>query len=324
MIDGILETLLGETLRTAAATIFLHAFRRATIGKEEQRVIDGLRGFVKSWHRRYRASPDLEWGPAVLAGVRLEDWEEQKHALAAKIQRGLDGIDYNDKRQRAALEKVIESLAEATPSAAAALGGATSLLASALEAAATATGPLALKFYKEFLVGGPAGDALRDMDRRLAARCEMAAALQRTGAVRELIAVYDERCEKQLRRRGLLGPRRRRESPDGRVGHRRGPRGCGGRRWISGSTRVTSTGCWTNSSDTSRADWLGLLPLIDEAAGDGEGSMFIVGDRKQAIYAWRGGEVGLFDEEMNQHWRRIGSRADGGSRGARARRSSRW
>ena len=29
--------------------------------------------------------------------------------------------------------------------------------------------------------------------------------------------------------------------------------------------------------------------------------MFIVGDRKQAIYAWRGGEVGLFDEVMERY-----------------------
>src|SRR6478752_3659451 len=38
MIDGILETLLGETLEDGGGDDFLHAFRRATIGKEEQRV----------------------------------------------------------------------------------------------------------------------------------------------------------------------------------------------------------------------------------------------------------------------------------------------
>ena len=53
--------------------------------------------------------------------------------------------------------------------------------------------------------------------------------------------------------------------------------------------------------DTSRADWTGLQPLIDEAATDSDGSLFIVGDRKQAIYAWRGGDVGLFDEVIARY-----------------------
>jgi hypothetical protein len=53
--------------------------------------------------------------------------------------------------------------------------------------------------------------------------------------------------------------------------------------------------------DTSRADWAGLLPLIDEAATDDAKTMFIVGDRKQAIYAWRGGDVRLFDEVMERY-----------------------
>ena len=201
--DEILATILGETLEDQAGDDFLHAFRRATIGKEEQAVMEGLRGFVKSWQSRYRAAHDLEWGPASLAGVRLEDWEQHKHELSARIRRGLDGVDYTRKGQRDALEKVIDTLLNHTIGSGS-LGGATSLLENVLQAAATTDGPVALKYYKEFFIGGPAGDALREMV-NLAARCEMAAALLRTRAVRDVVAVYDARCEKQLRRRGLLG-----------------------------------------------------------------------------------------------------------------------
>ena len=295
--DEILATILGETLEDGSGDDFLHAFRRASIGKEDQKVLEGLRGFVQSWQSRYRAAHGLEWGPATLAGVELEDWEKHKHDLAAKISRGLDGIDYTDKRQRAALEKVIETLVNHTIGSGS-LGGAVSLLASVLAAAVREDGPLAVKFQKDFIIGGPAGEALREMV-HLAARCEMAAALLRTRALREVVSVYDARCEKQLRRRGLLGfddvkilmgewvkgedARLRREAVDFRLDARY-------EHWLLDEFQ-----------DTSRSDWTGLLPLIDEAAGEGEGTMFIVGDRKQAIYAWRGGEVGLFDEVINRY-----------------------
>jgi hypothetical protein len=96
-----------------------------------------------------------------------------------------------------------------------------------------------VKFYKEFLIGGPAGDALRDMV-HLAARCEMAAALHRTRAVREVVSVYDARCESQLRRRGLLG------FDDVKFLMGEWVKNEDARRWISGWTPDTSTGCWMN------------------------------------------------------------------------------
>ena len=47
--------------------------------------------------------------------------------------------------------------------------------------------------------------------------------------------------------------------------------------------------------DTSRLQWRNLKPMAEEALSTG-GSLFYVGDRKQAIYGFRGGEVALFDE----------------------------
>jgi len=47
--------------------------------------------------------------------------------------------------------------------------------------------------------------------------------------------------------------------------------------------------------DTSRAQWAATLPLASECLAKG-GSLFYVGDVKQAIYGWRGGDARLFDE----------------------------
>ncbi|SKA76479.1 UvrD-helicase domain-containing protein [Desulfobaculum bizertense] len=47
--------------------------------------------------------------------------------------------------------------------------------------------------------------------------------------------------------------------------------------------------------DTGRDQWQALHPLAAECLAKG-GSMFFVGDIKQAIYGWRGGDAALFDE----------------------------
>ena len=50
--------------------------------------------------------------------------------------------------------------------------------------------------------------------------------------------------------------------------------------------------------DTSREQWKALSGLLDEAKqSDGEKSVFVVGDRKQAIYGWRNGDVRIFTRE---------------------------
>ncbi len=46
--------------------------------------------------------------------------------------------------------------------------------------------------------------------------------------------------------------------------------------------------------DTSILQWENMQPLIEDALSRG-GSLFYVGDKKQAIYRFRGGEVALFD-----------------------------
>lgn len=55
--------------------------------------------------------------------------------------------------------------------------------------------------------------------------------------------------------------------------------------------------------DTSRAQWAVLGPLADEILCDPSDSrtFFCVGDNKQSIYAWRGGDEGLFSDILQQY-----------------------
>jgi ATP-dependent exoDNAse (exonuclease V) beta subunit len=51
--------------------------------------------------------------------------------------------------------------------------------------------------------------------------------------------------------------------------------------------------------DTSISQWRTLMPLVEEALSRG-GSLFYVGDVKQAIYGWRGGDWRLFSDVVSR------------------------
>lgn len=55
--------------------------------------------------------------------------------------------------------------------------------------------------------------------------------------------------------------------------------------------------------DTAPLQWRLLLPLVEEVLGDGTGerSFFCVGDVKQSIYGWRGGEPRLLSRMADRH-----------------------
>jgi len=57
--------------------------------------------------------------------------------------------------------------------------------------------------------------------------------------------------------------------------------------------------------DTSLLQWLNLFPMVEEAISTG-GTLFYVGDKKQAIFRFRGGEVALF-EKIRRDFRQYGS-----------------
>ncbi len=56
--------------------------------------------------------------------------------------------------------------------------------------------------------------------------------------------------------------------------------------------------------DTNRLQWQNLRVLVEEALSGG-GSLFYVGDKKQAIYRFRGGDVKLFDEIRDDFKNRV-------------------
>lgn len=291
--DVLLADLLGRTLDDGRATNFAGAFRRATAGREGVGVGQSLRGFLDDWQRRYRPGQHDRWGPDFLLGPGHGDWEKQKHALAEAACGACDGIIEYRKGQIEQVMRFIDGV-ESYELSSGDFPAGSQVANGILDALADGvTGDIELRYHKPFMLPAMALQAIGDLV-RLAASAEMTAAVERTRAIHDVVAGYDALAETRLRRRGLLGfddvkrlmgkwredesSRLRRELVDFRLDARY-------EHWLLDEFQ-----------DTSRAEWTGLLPLLQEAVSNGDGSVFIVGDRKQAIYGWRGGDVSLFDE----------------------------
>ncbi len=291
--DELLADILGRALDEGRVAEFARAFRRATAGREGAGVGRSLGGFIDEWHGRYRAGGPCRWGPDFLDTAEPGEWQARRHELADAAREACAGIEEKRKGQIDQVMKFIDRV-EGYEVAAGTFPAGSKVADALLEATASgATGDLELQYYKPFVLPAPALEAISRLT-WLAARAEMAAAVARTRAIEAVVAGYDELAASRLRRRGLLGfddvkqlmgewsrredARVRRELVDFRLDARYD-------HWLLDEFQ-----------DTSREEWTGLVPLLDEAVAEGDGSLFIVGDRKQAIYGWRGGDVSLFDE----------------------------
>jgi ATP-dependent helicase/nuclease subunit A len=285
-ISDILAEVLGDALEHGGAEDFLQAFRRATLGKEGQGVLRDLEKFLGHWHGWWKAGIGLDgWGGGNLFGAlpEVEAWDRDKLAMLGVLRQG-DSPD--------AVVKLLD-LFEAHTVGSGRIAKAGALFDRLLEAV-PGEGEIEVVYNRKTLRFSPAASAKWRELFRLLAGCELSAAVARTRAVAELVSHLDGECERRLRRKGLLGfddvkllmgrwtrdeeSRVRREAVDFRLDARYD-------HWLLDEFQ-----------DTSRAEWDGIVPLLDEAATREDGSLFVVGDRKQAIYGWRGGDVTLFDE----------------------------
>lgn len=300
---GGFDLLEGERLEAAKAEIlegvlqdgfrnrqdFFHAFRKATLGRGEQGVRRSLEAFLRDWHSIWRSGARKEhFGNAgVFANLpEVDEWAAGKDALIAALRDESRGKAWDAMLDNFAAHSVGRKLA-------------TNTFGNRLLEALGHPGPVDIKEGRGMItLDGAVWRGWQDLF-RLAIGCELASAVARTRAVGELMEQIDHEHAVQLRRRGLLGfddvkillgewshdeeARLRRELVDyrldGKYDH-----------WLLDEFQ-----------DTSRAEWRGLQPLIDEAVSDSGGSFFVVGDRKQGIYAWRGGDVSLFDDVMERY-----------------------
>ena len=288
----------GSDLQEKSMQEFVQAFRQTSMGDEGISVYQKLMGFVDKHHQRWLKNPDASsWGKET--ALWPDGLPIKSSGYAKKAQKVLDLLDsgaMENKRYATALQKVVESLEdrdgkEGMPIS---IKGQMFKLLENLEA--LNQGEFVDEYHrKEVIVKGDLAEALHDLLSTLVID-EIRAKLERTQGVYQVVQSYDELYHKQVRGHGRLG------FADATL-------------LLSGNE---STGLWDSVKkelvefrfdgkfdhwmldefqDTSKSQWNVIKNLVDEVVNDieGERSLFVVGDAKQGIYGWRGGEPKLFE-----------------------------
>ncbi|MCB1209857.1 MAG: UvrD-helicase domain-containing protein [Verrucomicrobiales bacterium] len=298
----------------AAQKDFLEAFRRATFGKEESSIRSVLDEFVENQHEiMLHAGRKELWGnPKAIWPGRCE-WLAPQVDLKESFAKLLVIFDRDD-----APEAAVEFWREFQDEALAHVAG--------------NAFPKRTKFFIEKLLpewnAVKAGECDLTVNRKkqklereacLLVRgivtsivgAEIVVRLERTQGVWEVLSLYEENWSRQVRRQGRLTFQDMELILAGHEFAKDLPRPMlsqvpGADERLRIDYRLDSRyDHWllAEFQDTNHIQWSVIENLIDEAVQDvsDERTLFQVGDIKQAIYAWRGGDVQLFEDVLHRY-----------------------
>lgn len=297
--DGVISEILfgGEERRDAD---FFQSFKQASLGKEKVGVQNELKEFITKWHERYLTTEGGGvWGDlqGVVGEEQLRPWSADTGAQCLQlIEDALRPHAEGNKTLTDALRKLGEILPK--------FSGGSGVLDEFPNGLKTAI-PLA----KSLLAGEEVEVTFRKKVKLTPSQAQkLGAAIQvicyeelrvkgvHTEAIHAVVKQYEAVYHERVREKGkisfadlthLLGKwqqneeeRVKRELMDYRLDAERD-------HWLLDEFQ-----------DTSRNQYAGLSPLLDEVAmsTSAERSLFVVGDKKQAIYQWRDGDPSLFGE----------------------------
>lgn len=278
--------------------IFMQAFKVATFGKEEARVVALLNDFLDDHHERFVAAPDVNtWGnfEALWDG---ECWLPEPGDFAAKAEQVADLLEAHHpkahKTWRKGWTKWLEWFESYRP-------GSSDLS----EAGSTPervmpllrelrTGSAVQNFNRKDLnYEGDLAEAVFDLIGGFV-RAEIEHCCVKTRGMYLLLHAYETEYDRVVRGKGRLA------FSDLTQMLANGGLELGGRMEALAYRMDKRFKHWLldEFQDTSRGQWRVLDALVDNAVVDPEGerSLLIVGDGKQAIYNWRGGDVRLIGE----------------------------
>jgi ATP-dependent helicase/nuclease subunit A len=277
-----LRQLLHEGIDETARRTLLEAFRAATWGADEKQLFPRLLGFVEAGHDLFLEAPRAAaWGaertlwPKGCPWLPPPDGIDEAMAELSEFATTLDG------RFGSAMRKFADEAARWQPGMDLP-GDAVSAQFLAQLAGPDSTEPLEIIYYrKPCVVPGRIVPLVQRIVRHYLGR-SLAQALLAAQGMHRLIAGFNRLYQTGIRATGRLAfadvvellrhadPTVWQPRLDSRLAH-----------WL-----------FDEFQDTSVVQWSVLTDLVDEVLQDpsGERSVFFVGDPKQAIYRWRGGE----------------------------------
>ncbi len=295
---------------------FFEAFKQATFGQEEKNLGNRLNRFIEDNREHYFLAPDAAfWGQP--AGIGLQDcaWLNVDIDAEQNATELLSAV-----KAAGPSDAIIERFATFAERAAEVHIGAPwpetldylfPRLAESMDA--LEQGSASVKIGRTMFELPPEActAALALVNHII--RCEVATALTHTAGLHRVLALYENQYDANLRQTGQM------TFSDAQILLTEANTAAGG---ALISRDPTSAGklyidyrldCQLDHwlldefQDTSDLQWAVLRNLADEILQDdtGERSFFYVGDVKQAIYAWRGGNARLFGRILDHYGERI-------------------
>lgn len=286
---------------------FVEAFRLATFGAEEKQLTSKLDWFTRQYHGLYLESPEaLRWGGERIIWPDGCPWLRGIGDLdleCRSLGRAIELMNLPNRVEKMWLE-FIEFMRRM------AIGKRWGKLRSLPEklienyGALRRGGRVVLTLYRKNYEFGP---EVCTHSRRLIDYlmfCEVFPHVQRTRGVFQVLAAFEDRYHDQIRRAGRLSfDDVQQLLAGGRTGKLSQT---GGANRLNIDYRLDGQfDHWLldEFQDTSLPQWRVIENLVDEVVQDGsdERSFFYVGDVKQAIFGWRGGDSRLFHDIFDHY-----------------------
>jgi len=278
---------------------FVAAFSQTSAGEESIRLTSRLEEFVQQQQYRWLKHPDAEsWGNAASIWPEGFPWAEGGgyRAKANRVKELISAQDFPHKSYVKSLETMCDGLMdregkEGTPLK---VKGRFPVMISHIKELLEG-GFVDVAYKKEMVIQGEFAEAIYDLVSAVISD-EIKVKLSRTKGVYNVIRAYETRYNSSVRGQGKLG--------------------------FSDATMLLSgqdsTGLFDEVSkelvefrfDGKYDHWMldefqdtSNAHLIDEVVLDSENerSLFVVGDTKQGIYGWRGGEPRLFNQLADRY-----------------------
>jgi ATP-dependent exoDNAse (exonuclease V) beta subunit len=269
--------------RAEAQRALLDAFRDATWGVEEKQLLPRLLAFVRDCHELFLAAPAAaRWGREDAVWPDGCRWLPAPDSFEAPLAAALDWAESLEGRFGDAMRKLLGEIAGWQPGVQLPGGALAERLVEIFASPEPVPKTLELVYSrKAYPVPERATAALERLVHAMIGG-SLAHSLRAARGIHRILADFDAGYEREVRRSGRLAfsdvnelllrthPGIWQERLDARLCH-----------WL-----------FDEFQDTNLAQWAALSGLIDEVLQDptGERSVFFVGDPKQAIYRWRGGE----------------------------------